>query len=117
MGYIRTTNEYVNSSADVWGSLDKHLGIEYSDEVKRVIFSEQGEFITRKEHEEEINNWEEDYEQQEKYTNRLASVIETNYQRVNDIIDFVLQAKRLNRQELVKQLKNIKNDLGGFCCD
>lgn len=117
MGYIRTTNEYINSPADVWQSLDKHLGIEYSDEVKQVLFSEQGEFITREEHEEEMNNWEEDYKHQKKYTDRLTSVIETNYQGVNDIIDFVLQTKRLNRQELVKQLKNIKNDLGGFCRD
>ena len=114
MGYVKSTNEFINTPYDVWESLYNHLGTEYVDEVKNALISTNGEYVDIETYNNDIANWEEDFKTQQKYTKRLESVIKTNASATRDIINYIRSAKRLDRASLEKKLNEVMTDLYNF---
>lgn len=114
MAYIKSTNEHIFNTTDVLDSVENHLGIEYRDEVQRVLYNDRSEFVPAKAHEKEVKEWEDAYNEQERHIDGLSCTITSTYNYINDIISHIRTEKRLNREKLIKMLKEIETDLGNF---
>ena len=98
--------EYLNNIKDVWESLDKHHGIEYTDTVKDIL--ENGnEYITKAEHEKTLKEKDAIYEDEERYADFLRNGIMDVFNELGELIEWEGQQKRLNRKELRDRLKSI----------
>lgn len=107
MAYIKSTGETLNSPEDVWDSLDKHLGIEYTDEVKDIILSVDT-------YEKEVKILKDVIEDNDRYTDGLQNSISTAYNSTEELISYVQGSKRLDRKKIINWLHEIKNELGGI---
>lgn len=105
MAYIKSTGETLNSTEDVWDSLDKHLGIEYTDEVRSIIDGTE-------DYKKEIKKLNDIIEDNDRYTDGLQNSISTAYNSTEELISYVQGSKRLDRKKIINWLHEIKNELG-----
>lgn len=104
MAFIKSTNENLYTLNHLYDSLYNHLGWEYMDTAKTIIEQnvlESDEYSTL------ANDFEKAEEEWNKekshYLNRHADTREAIY----DLIHSIEEAPRLNRKNLIKELKFI----------
>lgn len=115
MGYIKSTQEHLINSTDVFESIERHLGIEYADEIKRVLYMDRSKVVPIEVHEETLKEWEDDRKDQERYIDGMSTTITSTYNYLGEVMSFIRNEKRLDRKKLINMLKELETDLGNFC--
>ena len=108
MAYIKSTCEVLNSIEDVFESLDKHLGMEYTDEVKDIILSD----VTIYTYEKEVKRLKDVIEDNDRYTDGMQNAISSAYNSTEELISYMQDSKRLDRKKIIDWLYEIKSELG-----
>lgn len=105
MAYIKSTCEVLNSIEDVFESLDKHLGMEYTDEVRSIIDGTE-------DYKKEIKKLNDIIEDNDRYTDGMQNAISSAYNSTEELISYMQDSKRLDRKKIIDWLYEIKNELG-----
>lgn len=105
MAYIKSTCEVLNSTEDIWESLDKHLGMEYTDEVRSIIDGPE-------DYKKEIKKLNDIIEDNDRYTDGMQNAISSAYNSTEELITYMQDSKRLDRKKIIDWLYEIKNELG-----
>lgn len=101
MAIVASTNEMLFDLRDIKWSLEKHLGSEYADTVEDII---NNNYISIDEYEKEVKRMEikSDY-----YYHYIIDI----HNQLNEIMDYILDAKRLNRDKIFNWLSTIWRDI------
>ena len=106
--YVKSTDEYIHDIEDVYASLDRHLGVEYTDTVKAILATVPKGYTP----DEEVEHMEKDYRQElDSYTCSISerdTAFDEIEELCNDILDYMDESRRLSRDKLLKKIAEIK---------
>ena len=101
--YIKSTREHISTPAHVWESIERHLGMEYADEVRKIIESVPQGYTSDEEVEKiekEISNYEESLCKKDSVLNEIQELC-------NEAIEEIDNTKKLSRVRLKHLFENI----------
>lgn len=106
--YVKSTNEFLHDIQDVYASLDKHLGIEYTDTVKAILATVPKGYTP----DEEVEQMEKDYRQElDSYTCSISerdTALDEIEELCNELIDYIDESRRISKDKLLKKIAAIK---------
>lgn len=105
--FIKSTNEFISSPAHVWDSIEKHLGLEYAEEVKKILDVVPKGYTP----DEEVEQIENSYRQElDSYTcdiEQRDTAFEDIQEICDTLIDTINNSGRLSRATIIKSIREI----------
>ena len=63
---------------------------------------------------EDVVNWEQKYKREERHSDALYSQNMSAYNEIEDLITYLLEAKRMNKAKILDMLREIQNTLQNY---
>ena len=107
---LLSNGELLLNSRDAKNYLGEKIGYNNVDAVLNMLL-EDGEFISQEEYDMTIQAYNKDIKEKEFDIDYYSNMLSDTKEEVESIINYIQQAKRLNKQKVIEDLQQIYNNI------